>query len=105
MTFVGILMLVLGLAFGILGFLIAFRGKYALINNFVDDRHRGKFDTAFARRTGLLELLWGFLSVVFGILVLSIRSTTFMWIALCVIVLGTILSLVLNTLLSIKKQN
>jgi len=104
MTFVGILMLVLGLGFGILGYLIAFRGKYALINNFVDDRHRGKFDTAFARRTGLLELAWGFLSVLFGVLVLCIRSATFTWIAFCTVVLGTVLSLVLNTLLSIKKN-
>ena len=104
MVFVGILLIVLGLAFGALGYLIAFRRKYALINHFVDDKNRGKFDDAFAQRTGLFELLWGFLSVLFGSLVLCIHTVPFTWVALLLVVLGTCGTLVVHTLLSIKRK-
>ena len=57
MVFVGILLIVLGLAFGALGYLIAFRRKYALINHFVDDKNRGKFDDAFAEAEALEKKL------------------------------------------------
>lgn len=103
MVFVGILLIVMGLAFAALGYLISFRKKYALINNFVDDKHRGKFNQAYAVRTGLIEIFWGILSILFGILVLAIHTTGFTWTAFLIIVLGTILSLVVHTLVSMKK--
>lgn len=103
MIFIGILMILLGVAFAGMGYLIAFRRNYALINHFVDDRHRGKFDEAYARRTGLIELLCGFLSLLFGILVLCIRSVPFTWTVFLIVLLGTATALAVNTLLSIKK--
>ncbi len=104
MIFVGILLIVLGLAFAALGYLIAFRRNYALINHFVEDKIRGKFDTAYARRTGLLEILWGLISVLLGIMTLALRLPGFTWFALIFTVLGTCASLVLHTLFSIKKR-
>ncbi len=103
MVFIGILLILLGLAFAALGYLIAFRRKYALINNFVDDKHRGKFDQSYAVRTGLIEIFWGILSVLFGILVLAIHTTAFTWTAFLLIVLGTAASLIAHTLISMKK--
>lgn len=103
MTFIGILMLLLGLAFGSLGYLIAFRKKYALINHFVDDKHRGKFDDAYARRIGLMELCAGFVTLVLGILVLCIRSQTFAIVSLLAAAFGTAAMLLLNMLFSAKR--
>ena len=104
MIFVGILLLAFGLVFGALGYLIAFRGKYALINHFIEDRNNGKLDAAYARRTGLLEILWGLISILFGILVLAVHNGIFTWIALALVALGTTATLVLNTVFSIKKK-
>ncbi|MBR0082299.1 MAG: hypothetical protein IJP98_06150 [Clostridia bacterium] len=103
MIFIGILMILLGCAFGAMGYMIAFQNKYALINHFIEDRHSGKLDNAYARRTGLLEILWGFLSLLLGILVLCIRSVPFTWTVFCIVLLGTAATLVVHTLLSIRK--
>ena len=104
MIFVGILLLLIGLVFCGLGYLIAFRGKYALINHFIEDRNNGKLDAAYARRTGMLEILWGLISILSGILVLAVRNPVFTWIALAIVVIGTAISLILNSLFSIKKK-
>lgn len=103
MIFAGILLVMLGLALGVLGYLIAFRGKYALISNFVDQRTRGTFDNAFAVRTGLIALFCGSISFLLGILVLCIRSVPFTWIALAIALLGSVAALAVHTLVSAKK--
>ena len=74
------------------------------INHFIEDRNNGKLDAAYARRTGLLEILWGLISILSGILVLAVRNPVFTWIALAIVVIGTAISLILNTLFSIKKK-
>ena len=104
MTFIGILLLLLGLAFGGFGFLIAFRKKYALISNFVDDKHRGKFDDAYARRLGLIELCAGLVTLVLGILTLCIHSKPFALAALLAVALGVPALLLLHRLFSAKKR-
>lgn len=104
MIFVGILLLLIGVVFCGLGYLIAFRGKYSLINHFIEDRNNGKLDAAYARRTGLFEILWGLISILLGVLVIIIRNGVFTWIALLFVVIGTAATLILNTVFSIKKK-
>ena len=102
MIFLGILMILLGVAFAAMGYLIAFQKRYALINHFVDDRHRGKFDDTYAKRMGLIEMLCGVVSVVFGILVLCIRSVPFTWTVFLIVLIGTAAAIAVNTLFSMK---
>ena len=86
--FLGIVMILFALFLGAIGYLIAMRGEYALINNFVMDRHAGKVDSSFARRVGWIELFAAVYFLVFGILALCINSTAFAWI---VLVIGIVL--------------
>ena len=86
--FLGIVMILFALFLGAIGYLIAMRGEYALINNFVMERHAGKVDSSFARRVGWIELFAAVYFLVFGILALCINSTAFAWI---VLVIGIVL--------------
>ena len=104
MIALGILMVLVGILFGGFGYLIAFRKKYALINHFVDDRHHGKFDEAYAKRVGLMELAAGFLFLLFGILSICIRSIAFSWIAVSVLICLTFIALALNHIFSVKRK-
>lgn len=49
------------------GYLIYFRGKYGLINNFYEDRQRGLFNDAYARGVGLVEFIAGIVTTLSGI--------------------------------------
>ena len=104
MVFFGIVMILLGIALCALGYLIAFRRKYALINNFVDDKHRGKFDESYARRTGLIEMTGGFLGFVLGIFVLFIRNWSFTIVAFAACVIVLVGGLLCNMVFSVKKS-
>jgi hypothetical protein len=48
----GIIMILMGLALGFFGYMIAMRGKYALITNYVMEKHAGKVDSRYAQRVG-----------------------------------------------------
>lgn len=82
--FLGIVMILFALFLGAIGYLIAMRGEYALINNFVMERHAGKVDGSFARRVGWIELFAAVYFLLFGILALCIKSNPFAWIVLAV---------------------
>ena len=96
--FLGIVM-ILGAAFlGGIGYLIAMRGKYALINNFVMERHAGKVDGAFARRVGWIELFAAVYFLIFGILSICLTNT-FAWIVLVIGVVLLAAAAILNAIL------
>ena len=86
--FLGILMLLFAGFLGTIGYLIAMRGKYALINNFVMQRHAGKVDSAYAQRVGWIELFAAVYFLLFGILAICINSTAF---AVIVLIIGIVL--------------
>jgi hypothetical protein len=84
----GIIMLVLALGLGFFGYMIAMRGKYALITNYVMERHAGKVDSAYAQRVGWIELFAGVYFLLFGILALCIGTSGFAW---TVFIIGIVL--------------
>lgn len=75
----GILMILGALALGFFGYMIAMRGKYALITNYVMERHSGRVDSAYAQRVGWIELFAAVYFLLFGIMALCIGSNAFAW--------------------------
>lgn len=86
--FLGIVMVLLSLFLGAIGYLIAMRGKYALITNYVMERHAGKVDAAYAQRVGWIELFAAVYFFLFGILALCIGKPGFAW---AVAIIGVVL--------------
>ena len=83
----GIIMILFGLGLGFFGYMIAMRGKYALITNYVMERHAGKVDSSYAQRVGWIELFAAVYFFVFGILALFL-SNAFAW---TVLIIGVVL--------------
>ncbi len=97
--FLGIVMILFALFLGAIGYLIAMRGKYALINNFVMERHAGKVDSRFAQRVGWIELFAAVYFLLFGILALCIASNGFAWTVLIIGIVLLAAAAVLNVFL------
>ncbi len=83
----GIVMILIAAALGFFGYMIAMRGKYALVTNYVMERHAGKVDSAYAQRVGWIELFAAAYFLLFGILALFF-SNAFAW---TVIIVGVVL--------------
>ena len=96
--FLGIVMILAALFLGFIGYMIAMRGKYALINNFVMERHAGRVDNRFAQRVGWIELFGAVYFLLFGILALFL-SNTFAWIVLLIGAVLLAAAFVLNVML------
>ena len=99
----GIIMILLALAFGFFGYMIAMRGKYELINNFVTERHAGKVDSRYAQRVGWIELFAAAYFLLFGILSLFLSNAF----ALTMLIIGIVLltaAVLLNLVLG-KRMN
>lgn len=103
MVLLGILMILAGLALGFSGYMICFRGKYALISHFVEDKHAGKFDNAYARRVGMILLCAAILFLLFGIIVLVAKNWAFTIIALILCGLFLAGGLIGNSVISSRK--
>lgn len=84
----GIIMILMALGLGFFGYMIAMRGKYALITNYVMERHAGKVDSAYAQRVGWIELFSAVYFLLFGILALCIGKNGFAW---AVFIIGIVL--------------
>ena len=97
--FLGIVMILFALFLGFIGYMIAMRGKYALINNFVMERHAGKVDSRYAQRIGWIELFASVYFLLFGILALCIHSNAFAWIVLLIGIVLLAAAAILNYLL------
>lgn len=67
MTLLKIILMTVGIAFLVFGYLIYFKGKYNLINNFESDFKAGRKTGAYARKVGLVELILGTLLVLIAI--------------------------------------
>lgn len=61
-----IITVLLGAAFASFGYLIFFKKKYNLINNFEAERKAGIKDEAYAKRVGIIEFVVGIAMVIAG---------------------------------------
>ena len=99
----GIIMIVMGAALGFFGYMIAMRGKYALITNFVMERHAGKVDSRYAQRVGWIELFAAVYFLLFGIISLF-SGNPFAWTVLIIGLVLFVAAVLLNLFLG-KKLN
>ncbi len=100
-TVLGILMLLGALALGFFGYMIAMRGKYALITNYVMEKHAGKVDSRYAQRVGWIELFAAVYFFIFGILALFL-SDAFAWTVLIIGLVLLLTAVLLNLFLGKK---
>lgn len=70
MLFLKILCVLIGLAFGLFGYFIYFKKKYALINGFEADLKAGRKTEAYAKRVGVIELVLGALFLAAGLVLI-----------------------------------
>ena len=76
MTLLKIILLALGATFSTFGYLIYFKKKYNLINDYEANRKAGKKTESYARNVGLIELLLGIALLMIGLyLIVAMRST------------------------------
>ena len=76
MTLLKIILLALGATFSTFGYLIYFKKKYNLINDYEANRKAGKKTESYARKIGLIELLLGIALLMIGLyLIVAMRST------------------------------
>lgn len=73
MTLLKIILILVGLAFIIFGYLIYFKEKYYLINGFEGDFKSGRKTESYAKKVGLIELIIGIIFVLIGIVVTVIK--------------------------------
>ena len=73
MTLLKIILILVGLAFIIFGYLICFKEKYYLINGFESDFKSGRKTESYAKTVGLIELVIGIIFVLIGIAVIIIK--------------------------------
>lgn len=73
MTLLKIILILVGLAFIIFGYLIYFKEKYNLINGFESDFKSGRKTEFYAKKVGLIELVIGIIFVLIGIAVIIIK--------------------------------
>ena len=97
----GIIMILMALAFGFFGYMIAMRGKYALITNYVMEKHAGKVDSRYAQRVGWIELFAAVYFFIFGILALFL-SDAFAWTVLIIGLVQLLTAVLLNLFLGKK---
>jgi hypothetical protein len=76
MTLLKIILLALGVTFSTFGYLIYFKKKYNLINDYEANRKAGKKTESYARKVGLIELLLGIALLMVGLyLIVAMRGT------------------------------
>ncbi|MFR8506215.1 MAG: DUF3784 domain-containing protein [Peptoniphilus sp.] len=73
MILLKIILILVGLAFIIFGYLIYFKEKYNLINGFEMDFKSGRKTESYAKKVGLIELVIGIIFVLIGIVVTVIK--------------------------------
>ena len=76
MTLLKIILIAIGATFSIFGYLIYFKKKYNLINDFEANRKSGRKTESYARKVVLIELLLGITLLMVGFyLIVAIRGT------------------------------
>lgn len=73
MNFLKIILIIVGVAFTIFGYLIYFKEKYNLINGFEADYKSGRKTESYAKKVGLIELITGIILILIGVWVIIIK--------------------------------
>ncbi|HKL41292.1 MAG TPA: DUF3784 domain-containing protein [Clostridia bacterium] len=94
MYILGLVLLILGLTLFGFGYFIFFKKKYDLINNFKEDLKLNRFGENYAKRIGLIELIWGIIFIGLFLLTRMIPDGSIFF--LLIGVLGLIISLGIN---------
>jgi len=94
MYILSLVLLILGLIFIGFGYLIFFKKKYNLINNYEEDLKFNRFGENYAKRIGLIELIWGIIFIGLFLLTRMIPDGSIFF--LLIGVLGLIISLGIN---------
>ena len=94
------ILLFLGILFTIFGYLIYFRKKYNLINNFVTDRKLGKYSNDYAKRIGIIEFVSGIILMGLGFINVIIGQKTFSLTSLLLCLSSPIIILIVNSIKS-----
>jgi hypothetical protein len=96
-----IVLLMIGILFCIFGYLIYYKGKYVLINDYEKDN--GKYDENYARRIGIIEFIGGIFLSILG-LISFILSNTIVIIIFIISILSLIIVMVFNEINFIKNK-
>lgn len=73
MTLLKIILILVGLAFITFGYLIYFKEKYNLINDFESNFKSGRKTESYAKKLGLVELIIGIIFILIGLVVVIIK--------------------------------
>lgn len=73
MIILKIIIIMLGFAFTIFGYLIYFRKQYNIINDFEEDFKAGRKTKSYAKRVGLTEFIIGITMVLIGIFLIIFK--------------------------------
>lgn len=73
MNLLKIILILVGVVFISFGYLIYFKEKYNLINEFEGDFKSGRKTEAYAKKVGLAELIVGIIFILIGIVVIIIK--------------------------------
>ena len=91
-----VILISVGTLFTIFGYLIYFRKKYNLINNFKINKSINKYSDDYALRMGFIELWSGIFCICLGILSLIIGQRTVSIVLLITCMISVISALVIN---------
>ncbi|MGT2745241.1 DUF3784 domain-containing protein [Streptococcus phocae subsp. phocae] len=73
MTLLKIILIAVGVAFVTFGYKIYFKQQYDLINGFEADYKAGRKAISYAKKVGLVELIFGIIVILIDICVVFIR--------------------------------
>ncbi|MFC4805361.1 DUF3784 domain-containing protein [Filifactor villosus] len=73
MTILKMMLITVGVAFSLFGYLIYFKKQYDLINGFEEDHKAGRKTESYAKKVGMIQMISGLLLSLIGICVISTK--------------------------------
>lgn len=73
MTILKMMLITVGVAFSLFGYLIYFKKQYDLINGFEEDHTAGRKTESYAKKVGMIQMISGLLLSLIGICVISTK--------------------------------
>lgn len=98
-----IILMIVGVAFFTLGYLICFRKHFKLISGFESNYKKGICDESYAIQTGMILVMAGVVYVFCGMTALIVSKAVFSIAILLICILLTSLALIYNNIKSLKK--
>lgn len=73
MTILKMMLITVGVAFSLFGYLIYFKKQYDLINGFEEDHKAGRKTESYAKKVGMIQMISGLLLSLIGICVINTK--------------------------------